>query len=51
MKKHLTKRLVDHRRIGLASQAIAELALHHAESRFHVGTFVVMLDKLIAPET
>lgn len=47
MTEHLAKRLVDHRGVGLASQAVSELALHHAEGGFDVRPFMVMRDKFI----
>jgi len=50
MTENLTKRLVSHRNISLASQAVAKLAFHHAERGFDVRPFVVVLQKLGAPE-
>jgi hypothetical protein len=41
--EHLAQSLVDHSNVGLASQRIAELAFHHAESRFDVAALVVVL--------
>ena len=43
MTEHLTKRFVDHRNIGLAAQPVAELPLHHAESRFDIGATMVVV--------
>src|ERR1700680_2761929 len=50
MAKHLTESFVNHGCIGLAPQAVAELALHHAESGLHVAALVVVLDELVSPE-
>lgn len=36
MTENLTKRLVNHRRIGLAAKAVAKLSLNHAESGFDI---------------
>jgi len=46
----LTERFVDHRRIGLASQAVAKLALHHAESGLDITALVVVLDEFVSPK-
>ena len=50
MTEHLAQRLVDHRNIGLASQSVAELTLHHGERRFDVGTLVIVGKKVCALE-
>ena len=50
MTKNLTESFVDHRDIGLASQAVTELSLHHAEGRFDVGPLMVVLQEVVAPE-
>jgi len=48
MAENLTERFVGHGNIGLASEAVAELALNHAESGFDVGPLMVMRQKLVA---
>ena len=48
--QNLTKRFIDHRRIALAANAIAELAFHHAECGFDIRALVVMLQELFTPE-
>lgn len=45
MTQNLTKSLIDLRRFGFASQAIAKLCLDHAERRFNVGSLVVLLQE------
>ena len=50
MTEHLTQRLVDHRNVGLASQAVTEFTLHHGERRFDIGTLVVVGKKVGALE-
>ena len=46
MTENLTKRLVSHRNIGLAAQAVAKLALNHAERGLDIRPLVVALQKL-----
>jgi hypothetical protein len=43
MAQDFTKRLVNHCNIGLASKAVIEFALHHAEGEFNVRTLVTVL--------
>ena len=50
MTQNLTECFVDHRNIGLAPQAVTEFAFHHAECGFDVRPFVIVLQKLGAPE-
>ena len=50
MTQYLTKNLVDHRHVGLASKTIAEFSLHHRERGFNVRPLVVVLQKLFALE-
>ena len=50
MREHLTQRLVDLRRLGLAPQAFAELRLNHREDRLDVAALVVVLQKLFTLE-
>jgi hypothetical protein len=35
MTENFAKRFVDHRNVGLAPQAVSELAFHHGERRLH----------------
>lgn len=46
MTKHLTQRLIDLRRFGLASQGDSELRFDHRERGFDIRAFVVALHKL-----
>ena len=48
MTKHLTERFVDHRRVGLTSQTVAELALHHAERGLDITALVVVLNEFVS---
>lgn len=50
MTENLTKRFVDHRNVGLASETVTKVPLHHAESGCDVRPFVVVLHKLVLPE-
>ena len=45
MTENLTKSLINLRDFGLAPQAVAKLCLDHAERRFNVASFVVLLEK------
>ncbi len=50
MTENFAERFVDHRNASLTAKAVSEFTLHHAERRFDVGTLVVVLQELIAPE-
>jgi hypothetical protein len=50
MTENFTERFVSHGNVGLASEAVAKLPLHRAESGFDVRSFVVMLQKFGTPE-
>ena len=46
MAEHLAECFVNLCGGGLASQSLAKLRLNHAESRFDVGSFVIVIQKL-----
>src|SRR5262249_12532043 len=48
--EELAQDLVDHRRVRLAADVVAELGLDHRERRFHVRTLVVMGKERLALE-
>jgi hypothetical protein len=50
MTENFAQRFVDHCNVGLAPQAVAKFPLHHRKRGFNVGTLMVMLQKLGAPE-
>jgi hypothetical protein len=45
MAENFAERLVDHRNIGLATQAVSELAFHHRKRGFDIGAFVIVREK------
>src|SRR5579863_2295417 len=50
MTENFAERFIDHRNVGLASQAVAEFPFHHRKRGFNVAAFVVVLQKIRAPE-
>src|SRR5438105_3874739 len=44
-----TEHFVKHRGISLTPPTVSELALNHAERRFHIGTKMVVLQELFLP--
>lgn len=50
MAQHFAQRLVDHRNVSLAAQAIAKLPLHHTERGFDVRAGMVMGQKFLTLE-
>ncbi len=50
MSKNLTQRFIDRCNVGLASETVSKLALHHTKSGFDIRPLVIVLQEVGAAE-